>query len=137
MRIEIARISLEGLELSDSIPAQTLDLETELIHFNGPLNIHAHVTKITNAITVDVHVEAQISCPCSRCLEPIEIDFSKDFELHYSIEAQQISIDLDPDIREEIILNYPLRPLCDDSCKGMCLSCGKNLNQGGCTCGST
>ena len=74
---------------------------------------------------------------CSRCLADFKIDYKKDIDLNYPVNNLEPTIDLDPDIREEIILDYPLKPLCRPNCKGLCLKCGKNLNEGGCTCGST
>ena len=66
-------------------------------------------------------------------LEPI-IDTSTSLECHGE---RSRTIDLDQDIREEIILDYPIKPLCRPDCKGLCPRCGKNLNEGGCSCGVT
>jgi uncharacterized protein len=54
--------------------------------------------------------------------------------LNYSLDSSQQYLDLDQDIREEIILEYPLNPLCKADCKGLCPRCGKNLNQELCNC---
>ena len=37
-------------------------------------------------------------------------------------------------MREQIILMMPLKPLCDETCKGLCPRCGANLNREACTC---
>jgi uncharacterized protein len=95
------------------------------------------VSRITNAVTVDVTMNAPIEACCSRCLNDFEIYFKKNIELNYPVDNLEPFIDLDPDIREEIILDYPLKPLCKPDCKGLCPKCGKNLNEGGCSCGST
>ncbi len=63
--------------------------------------------------------------------------FNKDIQLSYALDSSDVFIDLKPNIREEIILDYPIKPLCSLSCKGLCLKCGKNKNEGGCNCGST
>jgi len=42
---------------------------------------------------------------------------------------------LDEMIRSEIILNLPMKPLCSPDCRGICPTCGKNLNLGPCECG--
>jgi uncharacterized protein len=57
--------------------------------------------------------------------------------LHYPLDSSTTFIDLNPDIREEVILDYPIKPLCSLLCKGLCLKCGNNKNEGGCNCGST
>ena len=43
-------------------------------------------------------------------------------------------VDLESLLREQIILMMPLKPLCDETCKGLCPHCGANLNHETCTC---
>jgi uncharacterized protein len=43
-------------------------------------------------------------------------------------------VDITNDIRQEIILAYPMIPICRQTCKGLCAVCGYNLNQGVCHC---
>jgi DUF177 domain-containing protein len=43
-------------------------------------------------------------------------------------------IDLTPLVHEQILLGLPTRPLCRDSCRGLCPRCGANLNAGPCGC---
>ena len=47
------------------------------------------------------------------------------------------TIDLAPALREQILLAIPPSPLCDETCKGFCPQCGKDLNQGDCGCERT
>jgi uncharacterized protein len=44
------------------------------------------------------------------------------------------SVDLTPLIQEELVLALPTRPLCRETCKGLCPQCGANLNQQVCGC---
>jgi uncharacterized protein len=63
---------------------------------------------------------------------PAEVELSGD-ELDLSFyEGDQV--DLSPLVREQIILALPTRPLCRDNCKGLCASCGINLNTQACSC---
>ena len=78
-----------------------------------------------------------IYAPCSRCLREFEKPIVLDIKLNYPLDKGLTYIDLDSDIREEIILDYPIRLLCGENCQGLCVKCGKNLNEGGCNCGST
>jgi uncharacterized protein len=43
-------------------------------------------------------------------------------------------IDLDDIIRQQLLLALPMKKLCSEQCKGMCLRCGANLNQNACGC---
>jgi len=44
------------------------------------------------------------------------------------------SVDLEPILREQLVLAVPYAPLCREDCKGLCPQCGTNLNQGTCAC---
>jgi uncharacterized protein len=47
------------------------------------------------------------------------------------------TIDLAPALREQILLAVPPSPVCDEACKGLCPTCGKDLNAGDCGCEQT
>ncbi|MCX5694310.1 MAG: YceD family protein [Candidatus Omnitrophica bacterium] len=137
MKITINQVPQEGLYLKEAIDPKELDLDTDLIKFRSPVKLAAQVDRITNALTVDLNINGTAFADCSRCLSEFEWVFNKDVKLTYPLESSDVFIDLNPQIREEIILDYPIKPLCKINCKGLCLKCGKNKNEGGCNCGST
>ncbi|MFZ2356635.1 MAG: DUF177 domain-containing protein [Candidatus Omnitrophota bacterium] len=137
MKVYINQIAGDGLHLEESVEAKILDVETDEVKFNGPIKIKADISKITNAVTADVGIDVLMRLCCSRCLEKIEFNFIKELKLNYQADKTVQVIDLNPDIREEIILDYPIKPLCKPGCRGICPKCGNNLNEGGCSCGST
>ena len=95
-----------------------------------------------------------IGMKCIRCLGnfdvPLKAEFqyilspsddkalSPEMEINgedlYLLYYQGDSIDIVPLIREQILLNIPLYPLCRKSCKGICPQCGSNLNRNPCQC---
>jgi uncharacterized protein len=137
VKIIINQVPAEGLFLKQEISPAQLDLDTALIKLRSPVKLAARISRITNALTVDLNINAVIFADCSRCLSEFDWVFSKDIQLSFALDNSDIFIDLTPNIREEIILDYPIKPLCSLSCKGLCIKCGKNKNQGGCNCGST
>jgi uncharacterized protein len=137
VKIIINQVPVEGLYLAAEIKSEELDLDTDLIKFRSPLKLAARVTRITNALTVDLNIKVTIFAGCSRCLSEFEWVFDKNVQLNYPLESSDVFIDLNPDIREEVILDYPIKPLCSLNCQGLCVKCGKNKNEGGCNCGST
>lgn len=137
MKIIINQVPAEGLLLEEEIKPAELELETELIKFRSNLKIKAHVSRVISGLIVDLNMHSILSAACSRCLEEFEWQFNKDAQLSYPIDSSASFIDLGPEIREEIILDYPMKPLCSLNCKGLCAKCGKNKNEGGCNCGST
>ncbi len=89
---------------------------------------------------------------CSRCLKTYSFPMTKNFDFiltpkplpaksrglnqdemglsFYSAE----DINLSPYIREQLLLALPMRPLCDERCRGLCAGCGVNLNSESCLC---
>jgi uncharacterized protein len=43
-------------------------------------------------------------------------------------------IDLKEALQEQVVMSIPMRPLCAETCKGLCSRCGANLNDGDCGC---
>jgi len=123
--------------LEEGISPGELDLDTPVIRFKQPVKVRAIASRITNVVSVDLAINAVMTTECSRCLDEVEIGFNKAVKLNYQVEGNQRAIELDPHIREEIVLDYPVKPLCRPDCKGLCPKCGKPLNEGGCSCGST
>ena len=96
-------------------------------------------------------VDLRVSIPCSRCLEevPTDIHFSidKDIKLDDSVVHDEdvedndyligFNLDIDRLIYGEILVNWPMKVLCRDDCKGICKVCGMNLNKGECNCQRT
>jgi len=134
VKININQILPEGLILEEDTASSTLDLETDIIRFLGPVNIKANITKFTGVVTVNLTLKALMSVSCSRCLDEFSIDLKKSLKLNYPVNSSVQAIDLDHDIREEILLDYPVKFLCSPDCKGLCPKCGQNLNQSRCSC---
>jgi uncharacterized protein len=86
--------------------------------------------------------------PCDRCLRDVDytFDLSFDNEVVSPDYVGEVSGDESPEIMEgyhlnvdelvnnEILLNWPMKILCREDCKGICKVCGKNLNDGDCGC---
>jgi uncharacterized protein len=137
VKIDINKVPPDGVTLVEEFTPQALDLETEIIKLRGPIKVRAEVSRIFNVVTVHLSLTASIRTSCSRCLEEFETLLKRNLEFNYPVNNLEPVLDLDPEIREEIILDYPIKPLCSSNCKGLCAKCGKNLNEGGCSCGIT
>lgn len=61
-----------------------------------------------------------------------KLNDEEDFEDYIVIEGDEL--DLDELIYSDIILLTPTKFLCKEDCKGLCPTCGKNLNEGDCAC---
>ena len=134
MRIDTTRIPLDGLEINQEIEISALDLDRSDLKFISPINVAAELLKTFNVVSADVNIKARVKAICSRCLKEEEKDLLENYKFNYEIRKEERFIDLEPDIREEIILGYSLKLLCKPECKGLCVKCGSNLNLGKCKC---
>lgn len=100
-------------------------------------------------IEIEASGRVVIEIPCSRCLEavviPFELYIRQEIDIKMSekerIEALDDSdyiegktLDVDKLMYNEILISWPLQVLCQDDCKGICASCGANLNLTSCDC---
>jgi uncharacterized protein len=102
-------------------------------------------TRLDDTILAQAEAVANITLNCNRCLEEfgtdLQIKFDREYELDRTREVEEnlyvdkyFKIDLTEPIREEIILAIPMKSVCEEVCKGICPSCGKNLNKDNCDC---
>jgi len=137
VKIEIRQIPPEGLSLREEFTPEKLDLQTETITFKTPLKVEALARLAGDTVIVHLDIKGMMNALCSRCLVDFNIEINQGLDLNFPVDKSTRFIDLDADIREEIIVDYPIKALCRSTCKGLCAKCGKNLNEGGCSCGTT
>ncbi len=111
---------------------------------------------IKNKGNQELHIAGKMSLmaviPCSRCLEDVKtelhLDFEKDVDMKLSasekieeLDEQNYidgyNLDVDKLVYGELIVNWPMKILCKEDCKGICSTCGANLNLQTCDCDST
>jgi uncharacterized protein len=134
MNINLAQIPEKGLELSEDLDPFAMDLQTEELTFTSPLHVRAEVHKILDAVSIKAQVKADTLLICGRCLGEFPGKFSEEYRFDYSVSPKDRFIELGEDLRQEIMLSYPLKLLCKTECKGICSKCGKNLNKQACNC---
>lgn len=99
----------------------------------------------SNGLDVDVNgtITTEMSVVCSRCSDEFKYPVNLDFEAHFSenidIEngiygIENSVIKLDDIVLEEIFLSLPYQFLCREDCRGLCPTCGINLNREQCDC---
>ena len=99
--------------------------------------------------TIHLKTAFTVNMNCDRCLKdiayPFILDFevrvvSPDFEGDATEDAEDQSfmegyhLNVDDLIYNEMVLNWPMKILCRENCKGICRVCGKDLNEGECGC---
>lgn len=123
-------------------------IETERIHLPPDLDLahlngKARVTRTPQGLLVQVKMHATVLSECVRCLTGFQQALDIDFTELYAFTLRSVTdselllpedghIDLTSLVREYMLLEVPISPLCSPSCKGLCLVCGENLNESNC-----
>jgi len=117
------------------IPAVNLSPDLALTNFSGILRI----SRTAQGLLLQANMRANSQVECGRCLEPFVQPLEVEFTELYAFSANSVTesgllvpetgvIDLSPIIREEMLLAFPLKPICQPDCKGLCPICGENRN---------
>lgn len=133
MRVVIADIPEEGLRLTERADPAALHLDTPDVTWAGPLALSAFVQRHDDDLLVEAEASGTMTVVCSRCAAAAPRPYHGAF--HWLLELQhRPSVELNDEMRQEIVLSYPMRALCRDDCRGLCPRCGRNLNDGPCAC---
>ncbi len=103
------------------------------------------------SVLISGSVDMTIAIPCDRCLEDVPTDIHFDIDKKLSIKDGTLvddemeetdyligfELDVERLVYAEILVNWPMKVLCKDDCKGICKVCGMNLNKGTCSCQKT
>lgn len=103
------------------------------------INLELRFESVGDGILVTGIAEVQLAGECGRCLTPIAseevIDVQelflfpgKDPDDEEASRVQDECIDLEPLIRDAVVLDLPFIPLCREDCAGLCPTCGADLN---------
>jgi len=147
MRIQTAGLSDGVHEFHFEATAAELALSDR---FSGPVTVDAELDKGANHLLLRGQIEVQSSFECDRCLTRVARQISPSYQMYYVWNEPDASrydpsevqvlppglsvIGLDEDVRQTVLVSLPLKNLCREDCKGLCPHCGKNLNDGPCTC---
>ncbi len=138
---------------------------------SGPAHVDVRLEKLNRRILLSGRANAELTCPCGRCLNAMTVRVPVDFRMtlvpadEYARpeQARQVHgerrdrgevrvagsfgakdadeetytgkvIDLEPILREQVLLALPGYPVCREGCRGLCPLCGANLNDRDCGC---
>jgi len=132
--IDILKIPLGGMHLSGAISPAELDIESEGVKAEGDLEYDIDVEVVGGEFLARGRLQIPLEFTCSRCLKPYGTRIRVD-RFTYSQQVKGLeTIDLTGNLREDIIIALPIKPLCAQTCKGLCARCGKDLNLERCSC---
>lgn len=151
-------LGLEFEEKPESFPVLAEMIKNKEIDFSAPIKTRLRVFRIGDFIEAEGVFETAIRQVCGRCLKEFKTQLSSEVALTYTPEnlrnredLSRDEIELSPEdaglitfsgdrinlrdgVQEQLVMALPLRPLCRESCKGLCPQCGANLNEADCGC---
>ncbi len=134
MQIVIAEVGAEGLHLAESLTsALGRTFEAPGVTVAQPIQVSAFAQKHDDDLLVAIEAAGTLRLACDRCLQTVDRPYHGAFHLDYPIQ-HRLRIEITDDIRQEIMLAYPMKHLCREDCRGLCSCCGQNLNEGPCAC---
>ncbi len=136
----------EGQKIEKTFIVDKIQFNKEIVPVPDGIYVHLEVNKISNKeILLKGLVRTQLIVKCDRCNDPVkyllEADFSKEVTVSQLTQEEDdfiegYNLDLEKLALNEIYLNFPMKALCKEDCKSICLQCGINLNVGECHCES-
>lgn len=154
MFLSIHELALHRLPIRKSYSPGSLDYHTTEYKQVDPLTVRATAELVDGQIHVFGTLHTRLEISCARCLEPVQEEISRDFDLMYrpmtgAPRTEDVHLSLDETeiaffegdglfladiLSEQVNLAVPMKAICRSDCRGLCPHCGANLNYEECTC---
>ena len=148
-------IDLKSIFVNENA-SKTIDYSLDLsdVEFSGvyplkkPVKISGTVSNKASLVRLEAVISYEYDAPCDRCGTDTTTKYSVkvDKSLAASIEGEEsdtillvpdMKLNLEEFLYSETIVSLPMKHLCKEDCKGLCTTCGQNLNDGSCDCERT
>ena len=136
------------------VPSALPAADADEFRVEAPVRLAFDIFKDGSQFRLVGHVASALTLACGRCLDDIALPVDLPFDLLYlphqdnageeeaEIEDDDLTtafykndeIDLGQLVLEQFYLAVPMKPLCRESCRGLCPECGTNLNTATCSC---
>jgi len=135
--------AVREFDFSDRVAAVSDELQ-----LNGPIRGHVRLMRTSEGILVHSQHVAPVTLECARCLDDVRlqirgsfdeeflpsVDLRTGYPVELPVDDEQLrinehhEIDLDELLRQNMLTNLPLQPLCEAACPGLCATCGERLD---------
>ena len=154
MILDLKKVMLsENAELSEEAEIGFTTFDTKLGSYpvTEKTKVSLHVANRENKkLLITGTGKLTMLMPCDRCLTDVPVTFELHIEKEFSLKEAEdgeieedegildgMQLDTDLLVFDEVLMNRPLKVLCKEDCKGICPSCGCNLNEKECGCDRT
>jgi uncharacterized metal-binding protein YceD (DUF177 family) len=141
---ELGRRAGSLQELDRTLPApEAWKVELIGVPEGAEVSLRLRLESVMEGVLVTGEVDAPLVGSCARCLEPIEDTLQLDVQELFAYsgstteatseedEVRRVDgdfLDLEPMVRDAVVLALPLAPVCTDDCSGLCVDCGQRLD---------
>ena len=141
---EILHVPGASLPFESQLDLSDLDFYGER-PFAHPIVIHGTVRNMAGALMLEGSADTPLELVCDRCLKPFRQELRlpvstllaetlEDEENDEIVLLEDGAVDLDEVFTTALVLSMDSKHVCDQDCKGLCATCGANLNEGPCGC---
>ncbi|MBO7148513.1 MAG: DUF177 domain-containing protein [Clostridia bacterium] len=149
MKLDLRKLlsgETDRIEIDYTLDSSELP-EFDDVTFENEVRVKGELTNNGGYMRLSLTSSISYDSICARCLKPVHDTVNIDFEKTVCaqgdlqntdnddyVEIEDGMLDIDEALIEDMILNFPLKILCDKDCKGLCPKCGIDLNTGSCSC---
>ncbi len=113
-----------------------LGLELIKVPTGSDIDLDLRLESVMEGVLVSGTATVDLVGECGRCLEPVSETLTVDLQELYAYDESEVEegeasrmegdhLDLEPQLRDQVVLALPITPLCRKDCRGLCAECGE------------
>jgi uncharacterized protein len=150
LHFSLAAVDRGEVALREEVPPDHPMWSGTAVELLRPLQVDLTAREVGEGVLVRGSLRTAVRLSCRRCLEPVEHEVDTHVDLLFAspLEGEEEGddgevyplpprgdvLDLTDAVREHVVLETPALALCREDCRGLCPSCGADLNNGACEC---
>jgi uncharacterized protein len=136
---ELGRRAGSMLELHRDLTAPAgWELDLVRVPVGTAVSLDLRLESVMDGVLASAELQAPLSAECGRCLQPVErrldVSIAELFVYEPDPDDDEVPVldgdllDLEPVLRDAVVLALPFNPVCDETCAGLCVTCGERLD---------
>ncbi|HXM99963.1 MAG TPA: DUF177 domain-containing protein [Candidatus Dormibacteraeota bacterium] len=154
MFLDVKDLAIRKLPIRKNYAPGAIDYHSSEIKQIAPMEVNATAELLEGNIRIEGSLRTKVELVCARCLEPVTEEVQRDFDLMYAPvpkdekpkedrlrdDDTEIGFFLGDGLfladvlKEQVLLELPVKVICQSECRGLCANCGANLNHEECRC---
>src|ERR1700741_4354119 len=148
LKLSLAALDRGEARIQEHVPPGHPMFAGMAAEVGAPRDVDLTARSVGDGVFVRGTLRTTVRLACRRCLSPVERRVDETVDLLYldRVEEEELDgevyrlpergdeLDLAAAVREPLLLDMPEYGLCSEECRGLCPTCGANLNEGTCDC---